>query len=351
MKYTTTFKLILFSLVCTFLAASCVKEGPMGPAGADGKDGVDGTNGTDGTAVCSACHNNNQLIFAIENQYVESGHATLPDFERSTGECAICHTSQGFIGNLNGTYNYSAPGAEIKNPSPQNCYTCHNIHKTFTSADLALTVSGTITLRNTTKTKNFGKADVCATCHQGRTVANFPTNVATPITVGSRYGVHHGPQANVLAGVGFGLFEVGSGLVNSAHAGMQDACVTCHMGDAFGTQAGGHTLWLTYEYHEAETLNDKGCKSTACHPSGENMLNLVEDTQTEIKVLLAELKTKLDAAGITSSGSDSNKSGSFPGKVAGSYLTYMALVEDKSFGVHNPKYVKQLLENLIANLN
>ncbi|HKI87797.1 MAG TPA: hypothetical protein VKA38_02135, partial [Draconibacterium sp.] len=128
-------------------------------------------------------------------------------------------------------------------------------------------------------------------------------------------------------------------------------CVTCHMAEAYGGQAGGHTLWMTYDYHGHEAMNSAGCYTAGCHSEGEDMMALVEDYQTEIKGLLAELKVKLDEAGITKPGSDNSVSGTYSGLVAGACLDYKALTEDGSDGVHNPKYVKKLLENLIDALN
>lgn len=357
MKYKTTFKFILFGFICAFLATSCVKEGPMGPAGANGKDGTNGTNGTDGTAGCIVCHSDNQVIYAKELQYAASGHANGTAFERNTGECATCHTSQGFLGNLDGSYVWEVDGVEvdgamIPNPSPQNCYTCHNIHSTYTAADLALTVSGPITLRNTNgATHDFGAGSLCASCHQGRTLDPWPVAGGDSIVAGSRYGIHHGPQGNLIAGVGMGLFEVGSGLVNSTHTSATNTCVTCHMGEAYGTQAGGHTLKMTYSLHGSEELVESGCFAAGCHQEGQDMLGLVEEFQTEIQVKLADLKTRLDAAGITSPGSDSNNKGKFSGLVAGAFVDYDAIVQDGSFGVHNPYYVSKLLDNLIEALD
>lgn len=352
MKYDSFLKLILFGFICAFMATSCVKEGPMGPAGADGADGIDGTNGlngTDGTAGCVVCHSNNQVLFAMENQWSNSMHALGTAFERNTGECAVCHTSQGFLANVAGTYDVN--NGVINNPNPQNCYTCHSIHKTFTSDDFALTVSGAVELRNTGgKTHDFGKGSVCASCHQGRTVAVWPVAGGDSIQAGSRFGVHHGPQSNVIAGVGMGLFEIGSGLVNSAHASIENTCVTCHMAEPYGTQAGGHTWGMTYVYHGADAIWDAGCSATACH-AGEDVHALAEEFQTEIKVLLAELKTLLDAKGITKPGSNSNVNGKYPAVVAGAFIDYLALTEDGSNGIHNPKYVKKLLKNLIAELD
>lgn len=354
MKYTTTFKLILFGFICAFMATSCVKEGPMGPAGADGADGTNGTNGTDGTAGCVVCHSDNQALFARENQWAASMHALGTAFERNTGECAVCHTSQGFLGNLDGSYDWTAAGAKIDNPNPQNCYTCHNIHSTYTAADLSLTVTGPVELRNTGgKTHDYGKGSVCASCHQGRTVDPWPVAGGDSISVsGTRYGVHHGPQGNTIAGVGMGLFEVGDGLVNSAHStAIADACVTCHMADAYGTQSGGHTMWMGYDYHGTIELNTAGCFAAACHADGEDVQTLAEEYQTEIKVLLAELKVLLDDAGATKAGSDNSVTGKYSAVVAGALLDYKALTEDGSFGIHNPKYIKKLLENLIDALN
>ena len=353
MKCSSKIKFILFGFLVVFMAASCVKEGPVGPAGMNGTDGVDGANGlngSDGTAGCVVCHSSNQVLFALENQWSVSMHANGAAFERNTGECAVCHTSQGFLANLEGTYDIV--NGMISNPNPQNCYTCHNIHETYTSADLALTVTGAVELRNTGgQSHDFGKGSVCASCHQGRTVAIWPVAGGDSIQAGSRYGVHHGPQGNVIAGVGMGLFEVGDGLVNSAHSSIENTCVTCHMAEPYGTQAGGHTWNMTYEYHGAAAIWDASCSSTSCHPAGEDVHALAEEFQTEISLLLAELKTLLDAEGITRPGSDSNVNGKYPAVVAGAFIDYLALTEDGSKGIHNPKYVKKLLENLIDELS
>jgi len=337
-------------LIAGLFMTGCTKEGPQGIAGTDGTNGVDGA---DGTTSCVVCHSSNQVLFAKETQWAFSKHGTGLNFERNEGECAVCHTSQGFLGKLDGSYDWTAAGAKIEDPMPQNCYTCHSIHDTYTAADLALTVpAGTaIALQNTTLTHDFGKGNVCASCHQGRTVTPFPVVGGADITVtSSRYGVHHGPQANTISGVGMGLFEVGSGLVNSAHATqIADACVTCHMAEAYGVQSGGHSMWMGYDYHGSAVLNTAGCETSGCH-EGEDVQAIVEEFQGEISTLLADLKVKLDATGITAEGSDNSVNGTYPALVAGACLDYKALTEDKSLGVHNPKYIKKLIENLIEAL-
>ncbi|OFZ08217.1 MAG: hypothetical protein A2338_01850 [Bacteroidetes bacterium RIFOXYB12_FULL_41_6] len=121
------------------------------------------------------------------------------------------------------------------------------------------------------------------------------------------------------------------------------------MAEAYGTQSGGHTMWMGYDYHGSAVLNTVGCEVSGCH-EGEEVQAITEEFQGEIATLLADLKLKLDAAGITAEGSDNAIPDTYSGLVAGACLDYKALTEDKSLGVHNPKYVKKLLENLNAAL-
>lgn len=342
---------ILFGAM--LVMASCTKEGPAGPAGADGTDGVDGEdgiNGTDGTTTCIECHDNSQVLNSRENQWAHSTHATGGNYERSEGDCATCHTSQGFLGKLDGSYDPEADGAAIANPNPVNCYTCHQIHETYTPADLAFTTTAAPVLMNTGgMTYDFGAANLCGNCHQGRTVDPFPVEDGPDLAVtSSRYGVHHGPQGNTIAGMG--LFEPGDGYYNSAHSSIENACVACHMAEPYGAQAGGHTMNIAFEYHGHTEVLHTGCLVTGCHPDGDALTEDTEILQGEISDLLAELKVLLDAAGITEEGSDSSIPGTYSSNVCGACLNYKAITEDRSLGVHNPAYISTLLENSIALL-
>ena len=341
MKKNLTFYLLMSMLVVLSVSlTNCTKEGPAGPAGTNGTngtDGEDGINGTDGTATCILCHDNSQNLSAKVNQWEASLHATGTAFARNTGECAVCHTSQGFRGNLDGSFDWTAEGAMISNPNPPNCYTCHNVHDTYTTGDWALTASGAVALRNVTETFDFGTGGLCASCHQGRTVAPWPVAGGDDITVtNTRYGVHHGPQANAIAGLG--LFEVGTINRTHAHQNVENTCTTCHMGEASGVTTGGHTFMY----------NSTGCVS--CHSDLTSLATNTEELQAEVTAMLAELKLLLDERGITAAGSDNSLAGTYPGVVAGACLNYKALTEDKSFGVHNPTYIKSVLQNSIDAL-
>jgi hypothetical protein len=349
MKKTNFMRIMLAIFVmASFALVSCTKEGPAGAAGkdgVDGKDGEDGIDGLDGSATCVQCHDNTQALEAKVIQWEESFHATGDAFARNTAECAVCHTSQGFRGNLDGSYDWTATGAIINNPNPPNCYTCHNIHSSYTTDDWGLSVSGAITMRNTTETFDFGKGSVCASCHQGRTVTGgMPEIGGADVTItNTRYGVHHGPMANVFTGVG--LFNYGT-VSNSLHTTMvTDACVTCHLANGYGAESGGHAMWMR---NLSGTLNTNGC--VACHTDATALVAEVTALQAEVADLLAQLKLKLDAAGCTVAGSDNSVNGTYSPLVAGALLDYKALTEDKSLGVHNPTYVKGLLTNLINAL-
>jgi hypothetical protein len=104
---------------------------------------------------------------------------------------------------------------------------------------------------------------------------------------------------------------------------------------------------IGYVYHGANEVNVAGC--LGCH-TAEEAIQKVEELQPEIEALLAELKTELDAKGITTEGSDNSNSGTYPATVAAACLNYKAIVEDRSLGVHNPTYIKGVLNNSIAAL-
>ncbi len=346
----------LFSVL---MITSCTKEGPagvdgvdgaVGPAGPQGIAGENGIDGTDGTAGCILCHDGgeSQGMFSQVNQWEASVHANGGNFERNGGDCGTCHTSQGFLANLAGTYDGS-----VENPNPINCYTCHNIHETFTPADLALTTNSGVELLLGGDVFDYGKGNLCANCHQSRAVSPMPVEDGPDVTIGSyRFGGHHGPQANILAGLGLVEFEGDATYSPNTHASVTDGCVTCHMADPYGTQAGGHTMGMTYEYHGSAAVWDAGC--IECHTSSDDLHADVEHTQEVVEDLLAELKSLLIAADMYDDGSHGHAgyavTGTQPANLAAAYLNWQLIEEDRSLGVHNPNYVIAVLKNTIDKI-
>lgn len=323
------------------IVGACTKEGPQGPKGEDGIDGKDGN------ATCGVCHDNSETVETKILQWGNSVHANGGNYERNTEDCAVCHTSQGFKERIETGAQTTAE--VIHNPSNINCYTCHMIHDTYSVDDWALRSTDPVTFWfDGSTTIDIGKGNLCAQCHQPRP-SDFPDvndpDGAFEIT-SSRFGPHHGPQSAVLTG-NF-LYMVGSGYSNSAHKNASEGCVTCHMADAFGSQAGGHTWNMTYDYHGAEEFNTAGCLE--CHENADDVMNSIEEWEPEFLALAAQLDTMLINLGVLTS-SGSAVTGPTTNKIAGAVWNYRTLaIEDKSNGMHNPKFAKKILENTIASL-
>ena len=344
-KYNFLTMLLSMAVVVSLIVVSaCTKEGPQGPPGQDGEDGIDGK---DGNATCGVCHDNSELVETKILQWGASIHATGGNYERNGTSCAPCHTSQGFKERI--LTGEQVTAATIQDPSNINCYTCHFIHDTYTVDDWALRTTDPVTLWiDETVTLDFGNGNLCVPCHQTR-VATIPdvNNPDVDYNVSSsRFGPHHGPQSTVLTGNAF--YMVGGGYSNSMHEDATGGCIQCHMADAFGSQAGGHSFNITYEYHGSEEFNLLGC--VECHGSTDDAEAAIEEWEPEFMALSTELGTLLVAEGIYNVETGLANTGTYSNRVAGAYWNFITLVEDRSMGIHNPKFVKKVLENTIASL-
>ncbi len=327
-------------------------QGAQGPAGPQGPVGPIGPAGQDATQTCTQCHTNNVGLFAKQVQYEQSTHRLGGNFERATTSCAPCHTHQGFLERI--ATGGTSTAATILDPAPINCRTCHQIHTTYTNADYALTVSGpnAMVFNPTQGPNDLGEiGNLCSQCHQGRSLNPVPVPGGADVTVtSSRYGYHHGPQGQVVAGVGG--FDLGGGATEGpmAHGNPginQGTCGTCHMGEAFGEQAGGHTWKMTYEYRGRDNDNVAGCEP--CHSSIDDFD--YNDVQTTVAALMEELRVELVRIGIKRDGDNwYANAGTWPADVAAAQVNYQMVGEDRSLGVHNPGYVIPLLQGSVAKM-
>jgi hypothetical protein len=323
---------------------SCTKEGPPGKDGLDGEKGIDGS---DGTATCIQCHDNSQTIFSKSIQWEASMHAKGGNFFRNSTDCAPCHTSQGFLERMaEGT---QTTAAAISNPNPINCYTCHEIHKTFTPADWALTHTEVVDYWHTGGSGtsiDLGSGNLCANCHQARPVNPWPETGSTQeyTVTNFRYGPHYSPAGNMVSGIGG--YEISGDLTytNSPHSNTERGCVTCHMGEPVGVTSGGHQM----------TPNANGCID--CHPNGiQAELNLL---QAEFAGYMETLFEILQEKGIIMDdgylmGNDgvnrasANNPANLTADELGAFYNYKFVYYDHSGGVHNYKYARALLLNTI----
>jgi hypothetical protein len=327
--------LMVFAIAMT----NCTKEGPAGPAGANGVDGVDGTDGTDGVdgnSTCLECHTLAKME-GIAHSYAMSQHAT-GDFVGYAGgrsACAKCHSHEGFTETL--LTGMDTTAANIPIPTAFNCNTCHGSHVSLDPEDgdmtpLNGTAPFTLLMDDHTTTLDMGNSNLCASCHQPRTPAPTDDGTGMYTITSSHYGPHHGPQGTVLQGIGG--YEVGVGYPepgSDIHR-QQSSCIACHLTYTPDADYGGHKF----------TVGVAVC--TSCHEGATDMD--INGKQTEIEGLTNTLKDLLMTQGVLDA-EGHVVPGTYTIDQAGAFYNYATVVEDRSKGVHNYDYCKQLLVNSI----
>jgi hypothetical protein len=341
--------LFLFALLA-FVVMSC--EGPMGPDGTAGIDGVNGVDGIDGNVTCLACHSDDNMN-AITHQFSGSQHTVgeFVDYAGGRASCSRCHSHEGFVAFATGL-----EAQDIASPGAWECATCHGLHSTFEADDYALRMSSAVSfIFDETVTADFGSGNLCVNCHQSRRAEPNVTNPGDMFTItSSHYGPHHGPQGNIVNGVG--MAEVVGDIAypeagSAAHMGV--SCNGCHMGEYDVEEGlGGHT-------YSPSVL---ACNS--CHGELEDFD--YNGTQAEVEELLVELRDVLLVQGVLAQDDEGGYhpvsvmkdengdvipgSGEHSMVQAQGFFNWIGLEEDRSLGVHNPKYVKALLKNTIKAL-
>ena len=324
-------------IVVAGLMFSCTKEGPQGPPGAAGADGTDGK---DANATCTQCHNFSEEIVARIIQYNASGHGTGMTFERNGKTCAPCHTSQGFKEVL--ASGADTTTASIQNPVGTGCRTCHMIHDTYTSTDWDLRTTAPIKLVINGETVDLGgSSNLCGKCHQSRKPNPYPELGKADVTITSGYwGPHYGSMAPLFASTG--AMEIPGTMpynVTSQHKDIP--CFTCHGGQAYGAQAGGHTFYMSYAYHGSDRANTAVCKD--CHPDIGSDFDY-RGVQSDIKEILTLLEDQLIADSLIDE-TFHVIPGTYPVETAGIIMNYLLIHYDHSLGIHNSHYTEAVLVN------
>ncbi len=294
MKYNSFLKLLTFVFVSAFIATSCVKEGPQGIQGEPGTNGTNGTDGVDGQVTCLVCHSGTNMD-AKKAQFAMSEHkagAIAVDYAGGRAGCAQCHSHEGFV-------QYAVFGevlGDISKPSAWECSTCHGLHKSFEGKDYALRLTDpVVSAANSSVTLDMGNnSNLCINCHQARTAEpNTDKPGETFKITSAHYGPHHGPQGNVVAGVGFAEivgdadYPAPGSNVHLTYKGDPVGCTACHMGDYNADLASGGHTW---------NPNLNAC--ITCHDAP-NMTNFdYGSTQSDVQDLLDQIRDKLVELGV-----------------------------------------------------
>ena len=191
-----------------------------------------------------------------------------------------------------------------------------------------------------TVTADFENGNLCVNCHQSRRAEpNIESPGDTYNITSTHYGPHHGAQGNTVYGAG--IAEIAGNIAYPApgsFAHMEVGCTGCHMGEYDAEEGtGGHTYSPTI------------LACTSCHGDLEDFD--YNGAQTEVEELLVELRDVLVAKGVLeyveADGAYEPVVGEHRMVEAQAFFNWIGLEEDRSLGVHNPKYVIALLKNSI----
>ena len=325
---------IVYSLKSTISTGEPGPAGPVGPEGPAGPEGPVGPAGSIANQTCAECHNNSGLIPGIKTEWRESLHGTGEAYLRGTSaSCAGCHSGVGFTNMVSSGQRPDEVEDGTLHPTRQDCYSCHQIHDSYSTDDWALTTTDPVSIYAFEGVVyDGGKGNLCAHCHQPRSkIEEADTSGIIEVT-STHWGPHHGPNSTLLLGVG------GAGDVKgnpAAHYSMvEDTCVTCHMGEN-----NDHSF----------DANIEVCQQ--CHADALDFD--INGVQTEIQMLQDELETALITKGMWENDTEGGYPvvGSYPAAEAQAMWNYIFIaMEDSSLGVHNPAYTKDLLEWSIGAL-
>jgi hypothetical protein len=205
---------------------------------------------------------------------------------------------------------------------------------------------------------NFGPGATCMWCHRSRVdVTNYLTTIGNAIT-STRWGPHEGPQADLFTGVG-GYQYAGKTYGQATHE-QKLSCVDCHMVSvAENSNVADHSF----------TPQLSAC--LGCH-AGASSFD-VSGFETDVQSALTVMETFLNAQGLLTRASaaaatapfyppltgaqlgDGNWSqdnpvpgaslggGTLTEDQAGGIYNYILISRGGAYGVHNPKYIGELL--------
>ena len=262
-------------------------------------------------------YSSNNSTINYHSQWQNSPHAgscstTEETVRMNNPGCAHCHTVQGYQEVILQGKESSAP---YKNVEGLTCKACHE--------------------NENNKLRAGSVKEACDGCHN-----ELATNEHDRLSWCSQFGTFLG-EGKTFSGARYRM---------SSHTGLENGCVDCHMAeapDSLETLVGGHTFRVMTKGDSATVFNNFPCRP--CH--NEVGLDFFRRSQTEVKELLISLAELLPQRP-----SRRDSTVTEPKYPADSTLTeiqskasynYYMIQRDGTFGVHNPFYVRDLLNSSI----
>lgn len=297
------------------------------------------------SVTCLACH-------AAENLHKKTG--ADPNAVFAPERCAGCHDRE-YREWQASAHNAPVPYTEdeILPELITDCVRCHN-----TAGYVRTTGSGKPFVAVKGEVADARSPGVtCVTCHDPHSGA-FPAMLRAGEKSATCDNCHGGKWQNlVLNGTG-GQRYADSNYDLSAQSphNRGDRCVTCHMVRTPGVSAGGHTLRMK---DERGGLNTAGC--LPCHQDVRDFN--IGGKQSETKALLESLAETLKARNQgelprnqPGKCNECHRGGTEPfrndpkGVLEQAFQNYRLFSSDRSLGVHNPAYTRQMLRDSMQHV-
>lgn len=265
--------------------------------------------GTSATS-CGVCHSGDvRLASLIQGDTITDDFLKgVPTDKMNAVTCAICHDPHKQTGNdamPEAGADYQLRYAEVASPDPTNDIT---------------------TITDPTR------YNLCGQCHHDR------GKDWTSTTRGS----HHSIQSNVY--IGEMPIKTGDVLIpntRSVHRFVPAQCSTCHM---YSKDATNDTEVTTSGH--ALTIDTAACSTVGCHPTPDDAANVKKALQTEVQAGLDGLATRLGPLstwGYSNEGGPTDQTG-ISDTIKKVRFMYFFITNDGSLGVHNPAYVRTMLQ-------
>ncbi len=295
---------------------------------------------------CFSCHGDDDTrIVAAAGQWANSQHATGENVDRNTSPCTGCHTSEGFVELVE---TGSMP-ALVQSPTAIHCFTCHAPH---TNENFSLRVTAPQELQNG-ESFNLRAGNICIPCHQSR--RNVNTYISASEELSEHWGPHHSNQGDMLIGTnGYEYDDYDYGNTNHA-AGTLNGCLDCHYEVRNSYFMGGHSFNMS---HDGEH-NTNAC--AVCHGDMEDEEDFDRSylggagIQEQVISLTEDLFDRLVITGLIEYYAEDDAWGPAEDRVttadsAGAVWNWLMVEEDRSHGVHNPRYTLDLLTSALEFL-
>lgn len=322
-----------------------------------------------GVGACAQCHDGRSTVV---KQWQSSGHATPPytsSFRQTStnanymtnnfDNCVRCHDAKGFINFTKGKKTKTDDLYQY-NQNVFACQTCHDPHNDDGNENMLRKIDPDTLASGYRISSNVGAGGLCMNCHKSRRNGeSYPTTT----NISGNFGPHGNPQTDMF--LGKNAFSFGRNIPGSiGHSLIDNSCVGCHMAEQSDKDSvtrdhlGEHTWamkWLDddgVEHDNVERCND-------CHEGVTKFSDIqssfdydgdrdVEPVIDEIKGLMSRVAMSLPPYGVDSVSWQMIRSSPDSVRLKQVYYNYRFVQNDKSGGIHNPKYAIGLLQRSIT---